>query len=184
MTQKLKQKIEKWLTIGAVTPSSKFLINKMLDKIDFNSDITILQLGYGRGGFAKEIMKKFSPGSRLVIFEIDENCRKHQLNDKRVRYIEDSAEKISAYCYDMKFDYIISTLPFTTLPKRVTRKVQQEIKDHLKENGKFLQSQYSLHSRGDITRLFATKPKIQFTVRNFPPAFIYEAKNTVHDYLN
>lgn len=177
MTKKFKQKIDKIRTRGALTPSSKFLVYKVINKIDFNQDITILQLGYGRGVFTKKIIKHLTPNSRVIIFEVDEKCRKHIIDDPRVTYIEDSAENISEYFSGAQFDHIISTLPFTTIPKSITRRIHEQIKLHIKENGKFLQYQYSLHSKGDISRLFDQKPNIEFTFLNFPPAFIYETQN-------
>ena len=49
-----KGTIEKWKTTGAIAPSSKFLVNKMLAKIDYAQDLDLLQLGFGKGVFTKE----------------------------------------------------------------------------------------------------------------------------------
>ena len=102
-----KDKIEKWKTMGAIAPSSKFLVNKMLAKINYSQDLDLLQLGFGKGVFTKEIIRRSTPNTTLTIFEVDENCRKYNIDNKRITYIEDSAEKISLYCEDKKFDHII-----------------------------------------------------------------------------
>jgi phospholipid N-methyltransferase len=70
-------------------------------------------------------------------------------------------------------------LPFASLPKEVSQNIFEEIKLHLKKNGKFLQFQYSLFSRKDFNKLFDDKPAIDFVLLNIPPAFIYEIKNNI-----
>ena len=171
-----KDKIEKLKTVGAIAPSSKFLVNKMLSKIDYGQDLDILQLGFGKGVFTKEIISRSTPRSTLTIFEVDKNCRKYKIDNKRITYIEDSAEKISLYFEDKKFDHIISTLPFASLPRKISQNIFEQIKHHLKKNGKFLQFQYSLFSKKDFNKFFEEKPTIDFVLLNLPPAFIYEIK--------
>ena len=170
----LKDIIKKLRTKGAIAPSSRFLVNKMLSKIDYTQDLDILQLGFGNGVFTKEIIRRSTTNSSLTIFEVDKNCRKYKLDNKRITYVEDSAEKISLYFEDKKFDHIISTLPFASLQREVSQNIFKEIKQHLKKNGKFLQFQYSLFSRKDFNKLCKEKPKIDFELLNLPPAFIYE----------
>ncbi len=177
MTNRVKSTINAMRTRGAVAPSSKFLVRKMLSKIDYSHDLELLQLGFGSGVFTRGIVEKMTLGSSLVIFEVDGKCRKHEIEDDRIRYIEDSAEKISHYFGDRQFDHIISTLPFASLPKRVSDGILQEIRQHLKKNGTFLQFQYSLFSKKDIRMLFDDGPRIDFEILNFPPAFIYETTN-------
>lgn len=162
---------------GSIAPSSKFLINKMISKISYDTDMDLLQLGFGKGVFTKSILKKISPKSTITIFEINKSCCEYKIEDSRIRYIEDSAENITKYCGDKKFDNIISTLPFASLPASITKRILKQIQVHLKCDGKFLQFQYSLFSRRDITKLFNINPKIDFALLNFPPAFIYEVKN-------
>lgn len=178
MFKYLKNKISNFRTRGAIAPSSKFLVKKMISKIDYSQDIEILQLGFGKGVFSGEIIKRLSPGSTLTIFEVDVRCSKYKIKDDRIIYIEDSAENISIYFKDKKFDYIISTLPFSSLPKNISNNIFAEIKKCLKHNGKLLQFQYSLFSKHDFTKLFDKEPTIDFELLNLPPAFIYEIKNS------
>lgn len=168
--------VKTWRIRGALAPSSSYLVRKMTSKIEYDKDIRILQLGFGTGVFSKEILRKMTLGSTLVIFEVNKSCRKYLMKDARITYIEDSAENISTYYSDIQFDCVLSTLPFASLPRGVSEKIFEEIKKCLREDGTFLQFQYSLYSKGDITRLFHQKPKVDFEFRNIPPAFIYEVK--------
>jgi phospholipid N-methyltransferase len=177
MSGKIKKVIDQIRQKGTIAPSSRFLVDKMISKIDYGRDLDLLQLGFGTGVFTKGLLKKISPQSTLVVFEIDQNCRKYRIVDPRVEYLEDSAERISEHFPTRKFDHVISTLPFASLPKKVSQNVFAEIKKHLKPGGKFLQFQYSLYSKRAIRDLFGHEPKIDFELLNLPPAFIYEAEN-------
>ncbi len=177
MNSSLENLIDKWRTRGAIAPSSIFLVSKMIAKIDYSSDLELLQLGFGQGVFTKEILKKMTLASRLTIFEVDANCRQFKIDDPRINYIEDSAENITKYFAEKKFDHIISTLPFGSLPNKISTNIFEQIKKHLKTGGKFLQFQYSLVSKKDIYNLFDQEPEIDFELLNLPPAFIYETQN-------
>jgi len=179
MNINIKYTLDKLRARGAIAPSSKFLVEKMISKIDYSKDLNLLQLGFGTGVFTKKILKRITKGSTLVIFEVNKNCRKYKISDHRIRYIEDSAENITKYYDNIKFDHIISTLPLASLPKKVTDNIYKIIKNHLKKNGKFLQYQYSLVSKKDIHSLFNGELAIDFELLNLPPAFIYEAKNKI-----
>ena len=157
---------------------------KMVNKINFNADVHILQLGFGDGVFSRQILNQMSKNSKLTIFEIDKRCRKHKINDPRIHYIEDSAENISDYFHPDSFDHIISTLPFASLPRSMSESIFEQIQQHIRQDGKFLQYQYSLVSKNDIENLFDRKPSIDFVLLNLPPAFIYETRNPQNSPVN
>lgn len=174
-----QEKINAWRLKGAITPSSRYLVTKILSKIDFKETVEILQLGFGSGVFTKQLLQYINAESKLVVFEINNKyTASHDIaKDDRVVFIHDSAEYISEYYHTKKFDYILSTLPLATLPKLMSEVIFIEIRDHLKSKGSFFQFQYSLISRSDIKRIFNIKPRIDFTLFNIPPAFIYEVQN-------
>lgn len=174
MLSTIKDAIKRWRILGAIAPSSKYLVNNMLDKIVYTKDIEVLQLGFGTGVFTKQLLENLTPNSKLIIFEVNKGCREYKISDDRIHYIEDSAEYVSRYFEGKQFDHIVSTLPFATIPDSIGHKIQEQIKIHLKPGGKYLQYQYSLYSRNDISKLFGTKPRIEFVLMNLPPAFIYE----------
>ncbi|NCB20541.1 MAG: SAM-dependent methyltransferase [Clostridia bacterium] len=177
MIDNLKRIISQLRTRGAILPSSKFLVNRMVNRIDFSKDQNLLQLGFGTGVFTKAIIERMTPNSKLIIFEINKKYNKYKINDSRIVYVYDSAENICQYYHDVKFDNIISTLPLASLPKKITVNIFIQIKIFLKKDGSFLQFQYSLISKKNISKLFNTKPKVSFELFNCPPAFTYEVIN-------
>lgn len=163
---------KKWM----IWHSSKFLINKMLKNIDFSKDLTLVQFWSWKAVFVKEILKRMTKNSKLYVFEIDPECEKYSKilkNDKRLFYINDSAENVSKYIF-YEVDAIVSTLPFASLPKKLLFKIVNEAKKILKEKWLFLQYQYFLTDKKSIENIFSKKSKLSFTPLNFPPAFVYK----------
>ena len=146
-------------TKGMVGQSSRFLIQKMISNIDFSRDLTIVQYGSGKAVFVKQILRKMSPNSKLYVFEIDEKCNKYaeKIDDSRLVYINDSAEKIFDYVTEKEVDAVVSTLPFASLPKSLLEPIITNSRAILKENGIFLQYQYFLTNKKAIEKIFGEK---------------------------
>jgi len=177
MLKMARRKVDRMRTRGTVVPSSRFLVGKMLDRLDFSQDMNVLQLGYGTGVFTAGILKRLSANSTVTVFEVDPRSRAFQIDDVRVTYVEASAEHVSQHFPGQTFDNIVSTLPFASLPRPVSLAIFAQIRAHLAPGGQLLQFQYSLVSRKDFRRIFDTEPQILFEPRNLPPAFIYDVHN-------
>ncbi|MBI4154977.1 hypothetical protein HY498_02750 [Candidatus Woesearchaeota archaeon] len=168
--------------IGSITPSSKYLIKKMISPIDFSNARYILELGSGNGCITKELLKNMDLESKLIIFETNEEFCKtiSKIEDERLYIINDSAEKILHHLKKLKIkkaDYIISGLPLAVLPKETREIILNSISKSLKQNGLYIQFQYSLRSYKQIKQLFS-QVNVNFTSLNIPPAFIYICKYT------
>ena len=164
--------------VGAVSPSTKFLVNKMLNYVDFNRDISIVELGPGTGVFTTKMLKKMSFNSKLLSVELNQYFASKidaKINDNRFTLVCDSAEKIESICQGINFpkvDYIISSLPLAVLPARLKINIINECKNILIDNGAFIQFQYSLNAKNLLNKKF-NEVNISFTPLNLPPAFIY-----------
>ena len=60
-------------TTGAVTFSSKSLVNKMLSFADFTGAKTIVELGGGDGSITKGIVERMDQDAVLLVFEISKH---------------------------------------------------------------------------------------------------------------
>lgn len=167
--------------VGAIAPSSKFLMKKMLSKIDFSNDITLIELGPGTGVFTSEILSRMTPNSRLLSFEINPvfyNQLKSKFKDSRLSLICDSAENVKNHISKdiQSVDGIISSLPLAVIPIRVKLKILNALVDVLGVNNYFVQYQYSMNAKKILQAKFK-QLEIDFTPLNIPPAFIYYCKN-------
>ena len=56
--QFIKESLKSIKEVGAVLPSSKFVVSKMIESINFKRDNLILELGPGTGVITNQILKK------------------------------------------------------------------------------------------------------------------------------
>lgn len=177
----LKQFLKDKKTIGAVSPSSRFLAKKMLDNIDFSKKVFV-ELGPGTGVFTRKIVERIAPDATLFVFELHvpfyEKLKEEFSQEKRVVLINDSAEKIKDYLKKHHFEYadaVLSSLPLANFNAELTDSILKNIYESLRQGGEYRQFQYSLRCKKQIRNQF-DNIKITFTSRNLPPAFVYSCK--------
>lgn len=171
----LKNKSE----VGAVAPSSKFLGKKMYGGIDFDKVKCIVEFGPGTGVFTKEILKRMNPSACMIIFETNPSFYlklKQEIDDPRAIILNESAEKIGEYLEienQGKADFIISSLPLTVFPKELKENILNGAVENLKDDGQYIQFQYSLNAHKLLKTKF-NSVKLAFSLINMPPAFVYK----------
>lgn len=177
----LKQFFKEHKVVGAMSPSSKFLGEKMLKNVDFENSDLLVELGPGTGVFTELIINRLKPNSKLLVFELNDHFYsnlKKKINDDRVTLIHDSAENIAKYLAENeigKIDAIISSLPLAIFDADLRSSVLEKSYDVLKQDGTFVQFQYSLQAKSLLKDKFSNVD-IQFSLMNFPPAFVYNCK--------
>jgi len=165
-------------SVGSVVPSSRFLTKKILDHIDLTTPRVIVELGPGTGVFTGVIIHRMHPDSKLLVIELNEDFvaqLKKRFSDSRVEFIQASATDLMMLLEARQIaqvNYIVSSLPLTSIPAEITEQILSTCKEALAPDGKFIQFQYSLQQRKKLERLY-TNVNIQFTPLNFPPAFVY-----------
>ena len=180
----IKQYITKPRTTGAIMPSSKYLAAKMVKSIDFANAKCIAEYGAGTGVFTRQLIQKRDPSTLLLVFEMNEafcNMLKQEFaNQPNMFIINDSAAKIGEYL--AKFnqphaDYVVSGLPFASIPQEIAVNILQQTKMHIKKEGKFITFQYTLLKKDFIGQFFS-EIKLAREFRNMPPAYILCCANS------
>ncbi len=164
-------------SIGALAPSSKYLVKKMLEPVDFNKSLKILELGPGTGVITKQILGKLNSSSELVSIELnDEFCAQlKSLESDNFSVLKANAEHIKALFQDQSFDYVISGLPLALFKKQVVANILDGCLSVLKQEGTFIQFQYSLSNKKTLQRHFGNVNTTLAAV-NLPPAVVYTCK--------
>ncbi len=175
----IKQFLKDKKMVGAVTPSTRFLGEKMLENIDFKTAKLIIELGPGTGVFTDVIIERMMEDATLIVFELNDNfydALNARIKDPRVKVVHDSAEFVQKYMNEieenLKADVIVSSLPLMVFPEDLRKNVVDASYDALKNKGKYIQFQYSLQSKKLLESLYHSV-SVKFTVKNFPPAFVY-----------
>jgi phospholipid N-methyltransferase len=66
-----KRFLQRPFQIASIMPSSKALVKKVARKMDFNEPRIIAEYGPGEGVHSREIARRMSPDSQLLLFELD-----------------------------------------------------------------------------------------------------------------
>lgn len=171
-------------TVGAVAPSSEKLAERMSSDIDYEKAKCIVEYGPGTGVFTEKLVEKVKKHTLLILIEYNEEfC--NQLEEKYKDYdnvviINDSAENIDKHLkkYNIdEVDYVVSGLPFASLPKSMSNMILNKTKEILKKNGLFITFQYTLLKKGYIGSYFKDI-SFERVVLNIPPAYVLRCQNT------
>src|SRR5690349_8817444 len=135
--------------LGSLIPSSRFLVERLLKKVDWDRARTIVEYGPGVGTITGQILARMKPQTRLVVFEMNEDFVRY-LNrtfpDSRLHVVHGSAENVQRELERLKLDgadYIISGIPFTTMPKELRDQIMRESRAALKPGGAVLVYQFT-----------------------------------------
>ncbi|CRK83206.1 class I SAM-dependent methyltransferase [Neobacillus massiliamazoniensis] len=170
-------------TVGAIAPSQNKLAKEMMADIDFDSATCIVEYGPGTGVFTDELINKKGKHTKLII--IENNKVFYDLlgvkysNCDNIIIINDSAENIGEHLKKHsieRVDYIVSGLPFTSLPKHISNKILAATREILKEGGMFITFQYTLLKKDYIAGYFKSVNYCRVLL-NFPPAYVLRCKN-------
>lgn len=163
-----------------MTPTSRFCIQRVCRPIDLEKDQLIVEYGAGAGVFAKYLLPRMTPDSRLVLFETNELLfeKLKKMDDPRLLLYNESVEHVLQLLPEEfigKTDYIISGIPFSFLDEQTRKSVLEQSVELLREGGKFLAYQTSGHLKEPLVKAFGNS-KTGWEWRNIPPMTIYEAR--------
>ena len=170
--------------VASVTPTSRFCVRTVCQPIDFSRDLTIVEYGAGAGVFAKHLLYRMSPGSRLFMFETNEHLfdKLQEINDQRIEIYNRSVEYVREVLKEEGMgsgyvDYIISGIPFSFLDDPVKQSILKQSYELLREGGAFLAYQTSGHLEEPLEKVFGRdKVSTQWEWRNIPPMTVYCAR--------
>lgn len=167
---------------GAIAPSSNRLTKKMVGAINFEEAKYILELGPGTGAFTREIIKRKKEHTIFILIEINEvffkKLQEQFKDDPNVLVIHGSAENLKKYIKEFqieKVDYVLSGLPFTSLPREVSSRILSSVIESLSEDGEFITFQYSLAKKAFIQNFFQ-EISLKKVWLNLPPAHVFSCR--------
>ena len=180
------QFLNKPKTVGAITPSSRHLTKKILSFVDFKKEgLVLLEYGPGTGPFTSEIIKHLKPTDQLIVIELNPKFAtdlKEKFKDyKNVKIHEDcvaNTQKTLDKEGIKQVDYIISGIPFSSLPKDVTEDILINTKSIMSNTTLFLTFQYSKFKKESFEKYFEIID-VKFVFRNIPSAFVFCMKKQV-----
>ncbi len=171
------------LNVGAIAPSSPELAQKMMQNIRPNKDAIILELGVGTGAITKFLQEIVPNKESYLGIELDKDLVK-SLKKKfpDLKIIQGNACEVFSLHQKTnlgKVGYIISCLPFVSLPNEIGDTILREIDKFMAEGCLFRTIQYAhgyympsaIKLREYMEKRYGKAKKSQLVIKNFPPAF-------------
>ena len=164
--------------LGAVVPSSPFLVKDMMAPVDWNRARVLVEYGPGVGTFTREILKRMRPDAVLIAIELNtdfvEYLRDH-FRDPRFQVVHGSAARVRAVLAEQNLgpaDYIISGLPYRNMSDSLRREILEESRLALNTDGSMLLFQYTRALQPYLESSFSSV-KRNFQLFNIFPALIF-----------
>lgn len=146
--------------VGSIIPSSGFTIRKMLAPVKWDECKLFVEYGPGVGTFCKPVLDRLPrDGTMLVIDTNPEFIEYLQRSIRDSRFVavlgsaEDVEEIVKAHGHDHA-DYVLSGLPFSTLPEGVAPRIAEATYRVVRPGGAFLSYQFSNVARDYTARHF------------------------------
>jgi len=174
----------KFRQTGAIVPSQRFLITRMIAPIPETYEGRVIELGAGNGALTLRLAAR-CPAARILACEINpvlarktrDNLDRAGING-RVEVISDSAEHLLSEMGGRgmeKADYVLSGIPLGNLPGERAQSLIDAVSRALDRNGMYIQFQYSLIDRKRIHSRFRSLRTVPVLL-NIPPAVVYYAR--------
>jgi phospholipid N-methyltransferase len=169
--------------LGSLIPSSRFLVNRLLDQVDWGRAGTIVEYGPGVGTFTGEILNRLRPDGNLVAIDTNRDFARyltHTLRDDRLHVIEGSAADAQESLQERglgRADYVISGIPYSTMPPELRAQILRNTHDLLQPDGAFLVYQFTRAVLPHLRQMF---PHVQqeFEPRNIMPARLFYCRRS------
>lgn len=166
--------------VGSIIPSSGKLIRKMLARVDWQSTKLFVEYGPGVGTFCQPILDRLGPDAQYIAIDTNPDFvayLRNAIRDPRFSAVQGSAADVDAIVADHdheKADYVLSGLPFSTLPPGVGDRIAAKTAEVLRPGGAFLVYQFSPKVKDFLDPEFE---RIDHDMEwwNVPPAQLYWA---------
>jgi phospholipid N-methyltransferase len=164
--------------LGSIVPSSRFLIKQLLEPINWGRARVIVEYGPGVGTITAEVLRQLRSDATLIAIEMNPDFVRYlssSIDDRRLRVVEGSAAQVDEILRRFGFtraDYIISGIPFSTIPAPVREQILRKTCDVLEPGGAFLVYQFSTRVLQDLKRVFGYVGR-KFQPLNVLPAHLF-----------
>jgi phospholipid N-methyltransferase len=166
--------------VGSIIPSSDTLITHMLSKVDWANTKVFVEYGPGVGTFCQHVLRSMPANATYIAIDTNPDFIEYlgeTIKDSRFRPVLGSAADVEQIVRDSGFDhadYVLSGLPFSTLPTGVGPAIAAATARIIRPGGAFLVYQFRAKVRDFIAPHFARIDQgIEYW--NIPPCCLFWA---------
>jgi len=186
-----KRFLQRPFQVASIIPSSRAMVERVADKIDFAKARVIAEYGPGEGVHSRVIARRMGPDSQLLLFELDaafsRDLQRQFADDPRVHVFNRDASALPDELQRRgipQCDCILSGIPFSILNLQKKRSLLQKTHDALAPDGTFIIYQVTNELKQHAT-LFG-EAESEYFLQNIPPMFItiFRKKKTLNGHLH
>ncbi|MFN3425171.1 MAG: class I SAM-dependent methyltransferase [Novosphingobium meiothermophilum] len=163
--------------VGAILPSSRRTIEHVLSVVNWDECRLFVEYGPGVGTFCRPVLEKLRRDGMLIVIDTNPDFIAYlqkTIGDSRFVAVHGSAAEVEEIIRANGFeqaDYVLSGLPFSTLPEGVGPAIMAATHRVLRPGGAFLVYQYTARARELMGKYF---PRIDkgLELANVPPCVI------------
>ena len=166
--------------VGSIIPSSRVLIEKMLGPVDWANTRLFVEYGPGVGTFTRHVLDRLGPDATLVTIDTNPDFTSYlrkSIDDPRLVAVTGSAADVEQILAERSLgqaDYVLSGLPFSTLPPGVGDAIGEATAKVIRPGGAFLVYQFNPKVR-DFIKPYFERIERGFEWVNVPPATLFWA---------
>lgn len=166
--------------VGSIIPSSRVLIERMLKPVDWKRTRLFVEYGPGVGTFTRPVLDKMGQDSTLIAIDTNPDFIKFlrkSIDDPRLVAVTGSAADVRQIIADHGFenaDYVLSGIPFSTLPPGLGDDIAKATSRVIRPGGAFLVYQFS-PKVFDFIEPWFDRIERAFEWVNVPPARLFWA---------
>ena len=177
----LKRFLKRPFQVASIVPSSRALVRRVADRVDFDRARVIVEFGPGEGCHTRELLRRMHPDAHLLLFELDPELAQHLgeqfSSNQRVTVLNADAADVAgelarlghAHC-----DFVVSGIPFSILEPEKKRQLLRNTYDSLAPNGHsafiIYQVTNELRDRGHCQHF--ARAESEYCLQNLPPMFV------------
>jgi phospholipid N-methyltransferase len=163
--------------VGSIIPSSRSTIDKMLAPVNWDECKLFVEYGPGVGTFCRPVLDRLPRGGELIVIDTNPlfiDYLKRTIRDSRFHPVLGSAEDVETIVAALGHDhadYVLSGLPFSTLPEGVGPAIVAATHRVIRSGGAFLTYQFRAAAR-DLTAQYFGHVDTGMTWLNVPPCLL------------
>jgi len=170
--------LEHPVMVGSIIPSSRFTINRMLKPVKWDECKVFVEYGPGVGTFCRPVLDRLRRDGQLIVIDTNPlfiDYLRKTITDSRFAAVLGSAadveEIVGSFGHDHA-DYVLSGLPFSTLPGGVGPAIASATHRVLRPGGAFLVYQFTAKAR-DFMAVHFNRIDADFEPLNILPCKLY-----------
>lgn len=170
--------------LGSLIPSSRFLVNKVLSEVDWTRARVLMEYGPGVGTFTTEILRRMRSDAVLIVLETNVDFVRFlrgKIHDDRLHVVHGSAAEADAALARLNLshaDYVISGIPYTTIPAEIRDVILRKTHQVLHPSGAFLVYQFTRTVLPYLQQVFG-RVQQDFEPLNVMPARLFFCRHHI-----